>query len=259
MFFHLYVLSFNLVKIPFDAGANKKGSALFPDKFEKHFVPFKSYNVDTLTVRETLGQSYINVWDSLLTNRFTCVVGGDHTVAIPSIFAANTYCSMNYQSLGILWMDAHADFNTYETSVTKNLHGMPVAALCGHTLSNLCFGTPLEPSQFAYLGLRDMDSLEFLRLQEHNMTILDVAHVSDWMKRFDKIHISFDVDCLDPTVMPSVNTPVPNGLSVTQAKSIIKLLKDSGKMLSMDIVEFNPTIAESSFEILKFIFEDVFN
>ena len=85
----------------------------------------------------------------------------------------NVFCQENNKKLGIIWFDAHADFNTMETSPSGNLHDIPISVLCGHTLPFLTFGEPLDTNQFAYYGIRDIDTLEFQRLQDYNMLILN--------------------------------------------------------------------------------------
>ena len=121
---------------------------------------------------------------------------------------------------------------------------MPVAVICGHTLPLLQLNkNKVNPDQIAYFGLRDMDSLEFLRLEEYNMCLLETEeNIKEWIKNFDKIYISFDVDCLDPSIMKSVNTPVKNGLSMKKIKNAFKYVKNSNKLIALDIVEYNPTI-----------------
>ena len=239
------VLSFNMIKVPFDAGANKRGSSLFPDMLENKLYPTKSFNIKVTTPRETFGNVYFKVWDTLTSGELPMTVGGDHSVAIPSIFASNTYCESVNKKLGVLWLDAHADFNTIETSPTKNIHGVPVSVLCGHTLTSLMYGNALDTDQFAYYGLRDLDCLEFDRIQEYNMHILSsYTELKKWSEKYDKIHISFDVDCLDPSVMPSVNTPVQNGLDLKTVSNIFKTVYNTKKLLSIDVVEFNPLVSE---------------
>ena len=109
----------------------------------------------------------------------------------------------------------------------------------------MCF-QPMDPFQFNYYGLRDYDSLEFFRIQENNMKILE--HDCDLMNvlcLYDKIHVSFDMDCLDPLIFDKVNTKVNNGLQMHTVLNSLKIIKESNKLLSMDIVEYNPTITSS--------------
>jgi arginase len=235
----------NTISIPFDNGANIKGSQKAPDKIIEKLDFLNIDNKYFIDVNQHLvtlfGDGFLTAWDTLNSNKFPLTIGGDHTVAISSVQASNEFTKMNSDILGVLWCDAHADFNTMQSSISKNLHGMPVAVLCGHTLPILANGPPLDPMQFAYFGVRDIDSLEFYRFQEHNMKIVDSdLELDEWLKMFDKIHVSFDIDCLDPSVIKSVNTPVNGGKSVEQIKNIFEKVKKSGKLISMDLVEFNP-------------------
>lgn len=254
-------LGFHIVKLPFDNGANKQGARFAPDVISSrlenaegvHSVNFTNLNTRT-ELREAFGVGFMTIWKLLNANKFPLVLGGDHTVAISSVSAAHEYCRCHNQRLGILWCDAHADFNTMETSETKNIHGVPVGILCGHTLPLLLFGHPLEPRQFAYYGVRDIDTLEFMRFQEYDMTIVDFPNdLSEWMKQFDKIHISFDLDCLDPSVTGAVNTPVKNGVMLSQLKEMFQEVKKSKKLLSMDVVEYNPTVEDNTEVIINVI------
>ena len=192
-------------------------------------------------VRKMLGNAFMSVRKVLQEGSLPLLLGGDHTVAIGSVFAANEQCRMNNERLGVLWFDAHADFNTIETSETKNIHGMPVAVLCGHTLPLLSFGEFLHPDQFAFVGVRDIDDEEYERFQKYKMkTIGTVSALESWMDSFDKIHVSFDTDCFDTTVTTSTNTPVKNGLRLCEVESYLECIRKSNKLLSADIVEFNP-------------------
>ena len=252
----------NTIKIPFDNGANIKGSSKAPEKiFEKlHFLNIENdYTINANKhMISVFGDGFLKCWNTLNSNKFPITIGGDHTVAISSIYASNEFTRMNRQTLGVLWCDAHADFNTMETSESKNIHGMPVAILCGDTLPILSNGQSLDYYQFGFYGLRDLDSLEFYRFQENNMKIIDSDTEFDaWVNLFDKIHISFDINCLDPTVFSSVNTPVKNGKSVSDLKNIFKKVKNTGKLMSMDIVEYNPEIDDNIdviIDILKTLF-----
>ena len=143
--------------------------------------------------------------------------------------------------------------------MTKNIHGMPISVLCGHTLRTLQISEILLlPDQFAYYGVRDIDSLEFLRMQEYNMEILENNNEIDrWIKKFDCIHISFDIDCLDPSVTNCVNTPVKNGKTTNELKKLFNKIKETNKLCGLDIVEYNPNNDSDHsiiIEIIKYLF-----
>ena len=105
----------------------------------------------------------------------------------------------------------------------------------------LSLGEALDTKQFAYYGVRDMDGLEFFRIQEHNMLIVNsFDEIKEWISYYDKIHISFDMDSLDPSIFSSVNTPVNNGLKLDDLHPIFDFIKKSNKLISADLVEYNP-------------------
>ncbi len=148
---------------------------------------------------------------------------------------------MNNEELGVLWFDAHADFNTMNTYPSCNIYGVPVSVLCGHTLNSLSYENFLKPSQFAYYGIRDIDALEFQRLQHYNMITLDNEYkLVEFINNFDKIHLTFDMDCIGIELVKCVNTPVKNGPSFENIKNMLSLIKKSKKLMSMDLVEYNP-------------------
>ena len=240
----IFGLVVNTINIPYDNGANIQGSKNSP----KDLLPYldflnieKSIDIDVNNfVTNILNDGYYGVLEVLCDEKFPITIGGDHTISVSSVAAMNDYCIANNKRLGILWCDAHADFNTMETSPTKNIHGMPIAILCGHTLQNLKIGEDLDPEQFAYYGLRDVDYLENIRVKEHNIPIItNNSYLDKWIEKFDSIYISFDIDCLDPSVTDCVNTPVANGLSVEDIKRVFNRVKRSNKLCGLDIVEYN--------------------
>ena len=255
-----YGIIYNIINIPFDNGANMLGSKNSP----KVFAPYlnfldidKKFNINTNNfISNIIGEGYRSALISLHDNKIPITIGGDHTVAVSSVFASNKYCNIINKTLGVLWCDAHADFNTVHTSYTKNIHGMPVSILCGHTLEYLEISDRLLPSQFLYYGLRDIDSMEFLRFQDYNMAILDNNNdLDEWINNYDYIHVSFDIDCLDPSVTECVNTPVKNGKTVDEVKDLFTKIKLSNKLCALDIVEYNPNNSESPEIIIDIVKE----
>lgn len=258
----LSVKSVNIIDLPYHNGANMKGSnkafsVLKNDLYENKKINInKVYNLNANKKhpRHEFGEAFYKCWDSLNSGHISFLIGGDHTCAISNIFASNEHSLYEKKKLGIIWIDAHADFNTMETSPTKNLHGMPVSILCGHTLPILSFGKYLDPSQFLYYGLRDIDSLEFDRFQKYNMNILDdLEYLSEWCSKYDKVHISFDLDGLDPSVFKGVNTPIENGLSINDIEILFNYIKKTGKLQSFDLVEYNPDNEKNNKLILELI------
>jgi arginase len=253
-FIYINLLTFvNILNVPYDHGANILGSSKAYETLRPELDKLKiekTYNIETQDrhIRDILSDSFFYSREILNKNNKPLLIGGDHTIAVSNIAAANEYCKINNYRFGVIWFDAHADFNTMETSPSKNIHGTPISILCGHTLPmlNMCF-EPMDPFQFNYYGLRDYDSLEFFRIQEYNMKILeDDIELKNVMSLYDKIHISFDMDCLDPKSFDKVNTKVKNGLQIQNVLNSLKIIKESNKLLSMDIVEYNPTILSSN-------------
>ena len=206
---------------------------------------------------------FLKIYNTLDCYKFPLCIGNNRIISIPCIFAVNEYCLMNNERLGILWCDAHADCNTIETSLSGNLHGVPISVLCGHTLRLLAFGKYLTTDQFCYYGLRSIDLYEENCLKEHSMKVLDYKtdcsnDLKQWIAKFDKIHLSFDMDCFDNNDFESVNTPVENGPSYENIMNTLKIVKESNKLMSMDIVEYNPTKGENNgpiVDVLKTIFD----
>lgn len=180
-------------------------------------------------------------------------LGGDHSMSIGSVASI-----AGRGETGVLWIDAHGDYNTPESSLSGNVHGMPVAALLGEgpdALINVGFpGPKLRPTQVVMVGIRDLDGAERQRLARggisvFTMTDIDehgIAHVTrralDRIAHLPNLHVSLDMDSLDPDVAPGVGTPVRGGLSYREAHLLMELLAASGKVRSMDIVEINPIL-----------------
>jgi arginase len=188
------------------------------------------------------------------------VLGGDHAIALGSLAGAAGAC----ERLGVLWLDAHLDLNTPETSPTGHIHGMPLAVALGLGPSELTeIGRPgpkLDPSRLAVLGIRDIDAGETALVEREGIwtrtmdewtaggiiETLNCALVHLSNCGADAIHVSFDVDVLDPTVMPGTGTAVPNGLSMKDARSVIKRLRCwDAPLRSFDLVELNSSLDPS--------------
>jgi len=186
------------------------------------------------------------------------VLGGDHSIAIGSIGAMLTA----HPDLCVIWVDAHADINTPDTTDSGNLHGMPVAFLAKLTGEVPGFEwlhdiRPLPLDRLVYIGLRDVDEGEKVLLKKYNIkhyTSDDVARVGiaavmEEVVAYVKdssIHISFDIDALDPNFAPATGTPVPDGMTLQDGKYICEKLAATGKVVSMDVVEVNPKLSDST-------------
>jgi arginase len=194
-----------------------------------------------------LGCRWVNEGD------FALYLGGDHSISIGSVAAA-----ARSGPVGLIWIDAHGDFNTPETSPSGNIHGMPVAALIGHGAAELVNiggnGATLEPDQIVQIGIRDLDELERERLVQSGIHVFTMRHVDelgmaavarqalDRLRHLSRIHVSLDMDSLDPDEAPGVGTPVPGGLTYREAHLLMEILGDSQRVQSMDIVEINPIL-----------------
>jgi len=188
-------------------------------------------------------------------------VGGDHSLSMGSINGVARHCREQGKELFVMWLDAHADYNTPATTITGNLHGMSAAFLCGEEgLDGLLGHEPrasIDSSRLELFGTRSIDKLEkdlvkLRRISVADMRKIDEFGVSVLIRRvIDKVravdgvlHLSFDVDFLDPEVAPGVGTMVPGGATYREAHLIMELLNDSGIVHSLDIVELNPFLDE---------------
>jgi arginase len=201
---------------------------------------------------------YEAVHSELERGHLPVLLGGDHSLAIGSISAVARHCRDTGRALRILWLDAHADCNTPLTSPSGNLHGMPVACLCGFGPIELsCLGgrTPvIQPVSLRYLGVRSVDTGEKSLLQELGMTLYDMAHirrvgmratVAQALAGLDDrthLHVSLDVDFLGPEIAPGVSVPVAGGLTREEAQLCMELIAQSGLLASLDLMELNPRL-----------------
>ncbi len=191
--------------------------------------------------------------------QFPLCVGGDHSMAIGSIAGISSYCRRNKLKLGVIWIDAHADMNTDDTTPSGNIHGMPLAAALGLGNERLVnfydFAPKLKPENCAIIGIRSIDPQERETIKKLNMSVYTMTDIdklgihriiSKVLKQFrekvDHIHVSFDLDSVDPAVAPGVGTPVPGGLSYREAHLIMESIADCGCMSSLEITEVNPIL-----------------
>ena len=194
---------------------------------------------------------------------FPLVLGGDHSIAVGTVSGIAAFCQRQGKKLGLLWIDAHGDINTPETSPSGNIHGMPLAALLGfgaRELTEIGGASPkIEARNIALLGIRSLDSGEKSRLKEtgvqvHTMADIDRHGADQVMKKAlarvtdgtDYVHVSFDLDAVDPTVAPGVGTPVKGGLDYREAHLIMEVIADAGVMTSLEMVEVNPILDQGN-------------
>lgn len=207
--------------------------------------------------------------------QFPLVLGGDHSIAIGTITGMVRSLRREGKRLGVVWVDAHTDMNTPETSPSGNIHGMPVACLLGNgpaaLTRELLDGEPaLRPEDVVLVGIRDVDRQEAetvrrMGVRAYTMSELDLRGTavclqeafSDLTARTDGIHLSFDLDGVDPAEAPGVGTPVPGGLSLRESHMLCELAAQTGKLLGMEMVELNPTrdVANRTGELARWLIE----
>ena len=201
----------------------------------------------------------IQVEESLSRNNFPLCIGGDHSIAIGSIAGIASHCKKQNKKLGIIWVDAHADMNTAETTPSGNIHGMGFSASLGLGDKNLScimnINPKAEAKNCALIGVRSIDEMErsnlnSLGLQVFSMHEIDKVGIypiiskviKELKSRVDHIHLSFDADAIDPETAPGVGTPVNGGLSYRESHLLMEIIAESGCLSSMEIAEVNPII-----------------
>jgi arginase len=199
------------------------------------------------------------VLSELRLRRLPILLGGDHSLSIGSIGAVARWCREEGRKLRVLWLDAHADFNTSELSPTGNIHGMPLACLCGFGPRELveigCTGDSvpaIAPSCIRQIGIRSVDDGEKRFIHEQGLEVFDMRYIDEMgvretMERAlaeldddTHLHVSFDVDFLDPDIAPGVGTAVAGGPTYREAQLCMEMIADTHLLGSLDIVELNP-------------------
>ncbi len=214
------------------------------------------------------------VYSSLKGGSFPLVIGGDHSLGLGSLTGVSKFFQ---NDLAVIWIDAHGDINTHETSPTGNIHGMPLAAAMGlghEKLTNLYFnGVKVKPQNVYIVGARDLDEGEIKLIEEQKLNLWTTEDIktrgiheinseislSLENSGIKNIHLSYDIDSLDASLVPGTGTPVDKGLSLSEVKSLLGNLLSKDLVRSMDFVEFNPLIDKKNrtlnacLELLSFI------
>ena len=201
---------------------------------------------------------YVAVGRELADERLPILLGGDHSLSVGSISAVARHCREAGRPLRIIWLDAHADFNTRELSPSGSLHGMPVAALCGFGPRELIqedgVSPAIQPRWVRQIGIRSVDLGERRFVYDQDLTVFDMRYIDEMGVRramqlaladVDEdthLHVSFDVDFLDPEIAPGVGTTVPGGMTYREAQLCMEMIADTGRMGSLDIMELNPAL-----------------
>ena len=195
--------------------------------------------------------------DAVQQGCFPLFLGGDHSISM------GTAGGISHDGpIGLIWIDAHADFNNFETSPSGNIHGMPVAALTGHAEDQLVNigrnGAKIDPENIVMIGIRQIDREERKRLKKSGITVYTMRDIDEQgistiankaMMKFvhmKRVHVSLDMDALDPVEAPGVGTPVPGGLTYREAHLLMEIISDSKKLVSMDLVEINPILDQAN-------------
>lgn len=203
-------------------------------------------------------RTYGKVAASMRAGHFPLTLGGDHSLSLGSVRGA-----ARHKTVGVIWIDAHADFNTAATTPSGNIHGMPLAALAGYgdprlvTLGDEHRRATVDPAHIAIVGVRQLDPGERDLLREAGVTVLGMEQIDrislyqalaraiDVASRgTDGIYLSFDLDSLDPMHAPGVGTPVPGGLTYREAHLACEMVAETGRLMGMDLVEVNPILDE---------------
>lgn len=279
-------MNIRIIEMPLDFGGNRHGSDMGPSAIRlaglkerletlNHQIITSFSPIDIQPQEyESPGRSdakYLNqivaacqtlagqVEAALSKNEFPLILGGDHSIALGSIAGVSAACRKGDKKLGVLYVDAHGDFNTHETSPSGNIHGMCLAASCGYGLSELVnlytSNIKLRPENVCYVGLRDIDPEEKKLMKAAGVTAFTMSDidrqgfaailqkVADFFRtRVDCVHVSFDMDVIDPMFAPGVGIPLPGGLNYREALLLMEEMADTGLVISAEFVEVNPVL-----------------
>lgn len=278
------IKNISLIGVPSDIGAGHRGATMGPEALRVAGITTTLTKLG-LTVKDTgnlfgpknPGEEAVGGYRHLKENVIWCkniqeavfseitqgnlpiMLGGDHAMSIGSIAAVARYCASVSKKLCIIWIDAHSDFNTCDTSPSGNIHGMPVAVAAGYgppELLTLGHAVPMvEATDIYQIGIRSVDDAEKKLVVDagvvtYDMRCIDEIGMRETMTQILEdvaekdafIHVSFDVDSLDPTIAPGVGTTIPGGLTYREAQLCMEMIHDSERMISLDLMEINPAL-----------------
>lgn len=267
-----------VIGVPIDLGQSQRGVDMGPSAiryaglsarlkslgYQLHdegnlFVPVRDSLADKQggdflgEVQQVCQAAYEAAAEAVAAGEIPLFLGGDHSLSIGTIGGVS-----HHESVGVIWVDAHGDSNSPTTSPSGNIHGMPVAALLGDSYPELVnigrSGAKLSGKDVVMIGIRDLDSAERDWLKKSGVRVYTMRDLDErgmgtvtrealeFLGGHSRIHISVDMDALDPNIAPGVGTPSPGGLSCREAQLLMEIIADTGKLISADIVEINPIL-----------------
>ena len=273
----------SLIGAPTDIGAGSRGASMGPEALRvAQIVPvLESHGLEVVDRGNIAGPANpwlppvggyrhlaeVVAWNravheavhaELQRGRLPILLGGDHCLGIGSISAVARHCRETGRKLRVLWLDAHADFNTSELTPSGNIHGMPVACLCGHGPKELVEIGGTVPAISAkvvrQIGIRSVDPGEKRFVHQAGLEVFDMRYIDEMGMRHamelalatldanTHLHVSFDVDFLDPEIAPGVGTTVPGGPTYREAQLCMEMIADTGRLGSLDVMELNPAL-----------------
>jgi arginase len=273
----------SLIGAPTDIGAGARGASMGPEAMRVAGLTatLESHQLEVLDKGNLIGPAnpwlppvegyrHLNevvAWNQtvheamyaeLQAGRLPILLGGDHCLGIGSISAVARHCRAVGKKLRVLWLDAHADFNTRTLTPSGNIHGMPVACLCGHgpqALTSIGGTVPaIDAKVVRQIGIRSVDAGEKRLVHQVGLEVFDMRYIDEMGMRHTMelalamlddnthLHVSFDVDFLDPAIAPGVGTTVPGGPTYREAQLCMEMIADTGRMASLDVMELNPAL-----------------
>ena len=273
----------SLIGAPTDIGAGSRGASMGPEALRvANLQPtLESHGLEVIDRGNLSGPSNpwlpptegyrhldeVVAWNQAVHNavhaelnggRLPILLGGDHCLGLGSISAVARHCREAGKKLRVLWLDAHADFNTSELTPSGNIHGMPVACLCGlgpKPLIEIGGHVPaVNPKWIKQIGIRSVDAGEKRLVHQVGLEVFDMRYIDEMGMRHTMelalatmdanthLHVSFDVDFLDPDVAPGVGTTVRGGPTYREAQLCMEMIADTGRLASLDVMELNPAL-----------------
>jgi len=291
----------SIIGAPTDIGAGSRGASMGPEALRvAQLIPvLRNQGLEVLDRGNLSGPTNpwlppvdgyrhlpeVTAWNTAVHNavhaelalgHLPILLGGDHSLGLGSISAVARHCRESGKKLRILWLDAHADFNTNVLTPSGNIHGMPVACLCGHgprELIEIGGHVPaINPKWIRQIGIRSVDEGEKRFVHEIGLEVFDMRYIDEMGMRAamelalalvdanTHLHVSFDVDFLDPDIAPGVGTTVRGGPTYREAQLCMEMIADTARLASLDVMELNPALdvrnrtAEVAVDLIESLF-----